>query len=181
MRLNHPWVSEGLWFLSEIEAIFAKPNAPLKLRRWFLRSCGVRYGKHLWVGRGLRLLCHNNLDLGERCALGDHVRIGNHAPVIIDDDFLGSTGLHLDSGTHDPRTLQPEGRPIRIGKRVWCGINVTILAGVTIGDDVVIGAGSVVISDIPSNVVAVGVPAKVIRPLERSADEVCWTWVREHP
>jgi acetyltransferase-like isoleucine patch superfamily enzyme len=179
MKLIRQLVSEGLWLLSEIEAVFSKPNSPLPLRRWFLRSSGVRHGGRLWVGRGLRLLCHGNLELGERCALGDFVRIGNHTHISIGDDFLGSTGLHLDSGTHDPVTLQPEGGAIRIGRRVWCGINVTILAGVTIGDDVVIGAGSVVIADIPSNVIAAGVPARVIRPLERSAGQACWTWVKE--
>jgi acetyltransferase-like isoleucine patch superfamily enzyme len=179
MTLRHQLVSEGLWMLSEIEAVFSKPNSLLRLRRRFLRSCGVTHGKRLWVGRGLRLLCHGNMNLGERCALGDFVRIGNHANISIGDDFLGSTGLHLDSGTHDPVTLQPDGREIRIGKRVWCGINVTILAGVTIGDDVVIGAGSVVIADIPPNVIAAGVPARVIRPLERSADQPCWTWVAD--
>ena len=49
---------------------------------------------------------------------------------------------------------------------VWCG--VTVLPGVTIGDNVVIGAGSIVTKDIPSNVVAVGNPARVIRSLENS-------------
>ena len=172
-------VTEGLWLFSEIEAVFSQPNSALRLRRRFLRSCGVKHARHLWVGRNLRLLCHGNLVLGERCALGDFVRIGNHAKITIGDDFTGATGLHLDSGTHDPGTLQPQGREIQIGKRVWCGINVTILAGVTIGDDVVIGAGSVVINDIPPNVIAAGVPAKVIRPLDRRPDQACWTWAKE--
>jgi len=50
-----------------------------------------------------------------------------------------------------------------IGDRVWVGANVTILKGVTIGDDAVIGAGSVVTKDIPSRAIAVGSPAKVLR------------------
>ena len=59
---------------------------------------------------------------------------------------------------------------------MWCGVNVTILAGVTIGDDVVIGAGSVVTGDIPENSVAAGVPARVLRPLDRSGVERLWSW-----
>lgn len=57
-----------------------------------------------------------------------------------------------------------------IDNRVWCGLNVTILAGVTIGNDVVIGAGSVVINDVPSNSVVAGIPAKLIKELNR--DEI---------
>jgi maltose O-acetyltransferase len=79
----------------------------------------------------------------------------------------------LNSATHDPVTLAPQGIEIKIGKKVWCGTNVTILAGVTIGSNVVIGAGSVVINDIPSNCIAAGVPAKKIRDLHRQ-DIQCW-------
>ena len=53
--------------------------------------------------------------------------------------------------------------PIVLGKNVWVGSNATILQGVTIGDNAVIGAGAVVTGDIPANTVAVGVPAKVIK------------------
>lgn len=56
-------------------------------------------------------------------------------------------------------------KPITIGNNVWIGAGSTILAGVGIGDNSVIGAGSVVKKSIPPNVVAVGVPCKVIRPI----------------
>ena len=56
-------------------------------------------------------------------------------------------------------------KPIHIGKRVWLGADVKIIQGVTIGDDTVIGAGSVVTRSIPSGVVAVGNPCKVIRKI----------------
>ena len=56
--------------------------------------------------------------------------------------------------------------PIHIGENVWIGSSVTITRGVTIGDNSVIAAGAVVTKDIPANVVAGGVPAKVIKPLK---------------
>jgi acetyltransferase-like isoleucine patch superfamily enzyme len=168
---------EFLWILSELEALIVVPNDYLLFRRIYLRFQKVKYGKILWVGRDLRLVHRGNLVVGERCALGDYVRIANHAPIIIGDDFIGATGLHLDSGTHDPITLQPQILPISIGDRVWCGINVTILAGVTIGDDVVLGAGSLVCKNIPPNSIAVGVPAKVIKSVNRSKYPNLWTWV----
>ena len=60
-------------------------------------------------------------------------------------------------------------------------MNVTILAGVTIGDDVVIGAGAVVTEDIPANSIAVGVPAKRVRTLDRPLDKPLWNWTDYKP
>lgn len=56
-------------------------------------------------------------------------------------------------------------RPITVGNNVWIGGNVCVLPGVTIGDNCVIGAGSVVVKDIPANSVAAGNPCKVIKTL----------------
>ena len=62
-------------------------------------------------------------------------------------------------------------KPITIKDGVWIGGNSTILMGVTIGENAVIGAGSVVTHDIPDNAVAVGNPAKVIRYINNEQDE----------
>ena len=56
-------------------------------------------------------------------------------------------------------------KPVKIGNNVWIGANCTVLAGVEIGDNSVIGAGSVVTKSIPKNVVAVGVPCKILREI----------------
>ena len=56
-------------------------------------------------------------------------------------------------------------KPIAVGNNVWIGAGTTVLAGVTIGDNSVIGAGSVVSRSIPANVVAVGVPCRVMRKI----------------
>lgn len=55
--------------------------------------------------------------------------------------------------------------PVKIGNNVWIGGKVIICPGVTIGDNVVIGAGAVVVKDVPSNVVVAGNPAKIIRDM----------------
>lgn len=57
-------------------------------------------------------------------------------------------------------------KPIKVGNNVWMGGNVVVLPGVTIGDNVVIGAGSIVNKDIPSNTLAVGNPCKVIKRID---------------
>jgi maltose O-acetyltransferase len=63
------------------------------------------------------------------------------------------------------RLERPKSRPIVIGDNVWIGARVIVLGGVTIGDDSCIGAGSLVIDDVPPRTLAAGVPARVIRDL----------------
>ena len=57
---------------------------------------------------------------------------------------------------------------IKVGSNVWFGGNVTVLSGVTIGDNSIIGAGSVVTKDVPSNVIVAGNPAKIIKTLNNN-------------
>ena len=65
------------------------------------------------------------------------------------------------------RHLKSKGE-IRIGRNVWIGDKVSIFGGVTIGDNVIIGAGSIVTHNIPSNSMAVGAPAKVVKQIQES-------------
>lgn len=66
--------------------------------------------------------------------------------------------------------------PITVGNRVWIGANVSVLPGVTIGDDTVIGAGSVVNKDIPGGVVAAGNPCRVIRKITEADKQKYPIW-----
>ena len=62
-------------------------------------------------------------------------------------------------------------KPVKIGDDVWIGGNVTILPGITIGNNVVVAAGAVVTKDVPDNTLVGGVPAKAIRKLENDIEE----------
>jgi acetyltransferase-like isoleucine patch superfamily enzyme len=165
---------EWLYFLlAENEAITARAGDRLPWRARQLRHKGVRFGSHFYVGRGLWLHNGRGFSFGKRCSLGEFARIMDHGPITIGDDFIAATGLQINSGTHDPVTMEPVAVPVVIGSRVWCGANVTIIAGARIGDDVVIGAGSLVRTEIPSGCIAAGVPARVIRQIDRSH---CQPW-----
>jgi len=119
------------------------------------------YGYQIHVGAGVfanfGLVC---LDVA-RITIGDHTQIG--------------PGVQLLTPTHP---LEPGRRrqgwesaePITIGANVWLGGAVVVCPGVTIGDDAVVGAGSVVTRDLPAGVLAVGSPARVVRPLSASGD-----------
>lgn len=165
-----------LHMAAEIEALFGDPGRSLFWRRRELRAFGVECGRELSIRRHFHIAQHGGISFGERAAFGPYTQLANYAKIDIGADFLSAGNLIINTGTHDPRTLAPGARPVKIGNRVWCGVNVTILAGVTIGDDVVIGAGSVVNKDIPANSVAAGVPARVLRPLDRTGVESLWSW-----
>ncbi|KRF37640.1 sugar O-acetyltransferase [Nocardioides sp. Soil805] len=92
------------------------------------------------------------------------------ATVTIGDDVQIGPGVQLLTATHPiepgPRRDKWEAaQPIVIGDNVWLGGGVIVCPGVTIGADTVVGAGSVVVQDLPSGVVAVGSPARVIRSI----------------
>ena len=128
------------------------------------------------VGQGLRISLPFYTDFGKNITIGDNVFINSGCKFqdqggiyIGDGAFLGHNVV-LATLDHD---MDPDKRnllhpaSIRIGKRVWIGSNVVITKGVTIGDNSVIAAGAVVTQDIPANVVAGGVPAKVIKTLNK--------------
>lgn len=112
----------------------------------------INYGKHTKIGKKvfINFDCVF-LDLGG-ITIEDHVQI---APKV---------SLLTESHPLDPserQSLIP--KPIHIKKNAWIGANATILQGVTIGENAVVAAGSVVINDVPDNVVVGGIPAKVIK------------------
>lgn len=93
---------------------------------------------------------------------GAKVKFGNN--VFIAPNCSFTTAEHaLDPQMHKDGI--EIAKPITVGNNVWIGTGAIILAGVTIGDNAVIGAGSVVKRDIPANVIAVGVPCKVLREI----------------
>ena len=129
-------------------------------------------------------------DLGERCTIlspfmtdyGRYCRIGadtfiNHGAYLMDCGgitigrhcFIGpNCGMYTANHPISPRERNQgleNAKPIVIGDNCWLGGDVTILPGVTIGENTVIGAGSVVTKDIPANVVAVGNPCRVLRSI----------------
>lgn len=129
----------------------------------FLKLYKVEYGKNIYFNEVPYILKPENIHLGDNCNFGENTKFYNHSSIVIGDNFQGAPGLTLLTGGHDPETLEGITKPIVIGKGCWCAYNVTILPGVTIGDNVSIGSCSVVTKDIESNTIAVGSPARVIR------------------
>ena len=106
------------------------------------------------------------LNLGVQVAAVDRVEIGDHCML--------ANGCFVTDGNHrfdDPEAPVPyqgfsSKGPTRLGDNVWCGANVVITSGVTVGERCVIGANSVVTEDLPPFSIAAGAPAKVLKQVE---------------
>lgn len=114
------------------------------------------YGYNLEIGENF--YANHNLVLldGAKITFGNNVFIGPNCGFY-------STNHPLDKEKRNEGLEQV--KPITIGNNVWIGGNSVILQGVTIGENTVIGAGSIVTKDIPANVVALGNPCRVIKPI----------------
>jgi acetyltransferase-like isoleucine patch superfamily enzyme len=176
-----------------LRVIRTNPSELLRLLRMGLTTAKFRYLKRC-VGKGTIIGCRTeivnsaNVQIGDRCLLQDgiyiragtegKIAIGNrvainsfcrlfgHGSIEIGDDTQLGPGSLITTTDHNYRdNLKTSFKQVKIGKSVWIGANVTVLPGVQIGDFSVIGAGSIVTKNIPSRVIAVGVPARVIRQL----------------
>lgn len=130
-------------------AISVTPTTDFKLPQ-------INIGNNCHFGIRNHITCINNITIGDNLLTGGYVLISDNA-----------------HGTADKNTLNipPFDRPlvskggVTIGNNVWIGDKVSILAGVHIGDNAIIGANSVVTKDIPANSVAAGIPARIIKQL----------------
>src|ERR1700722_5079052 len=101
--------------------------------------------------------CHLSIEIGNRVMIGPHTYIGD-----FDHDISETDGLQM--------AVAGNTQPIKIADDVWIGAGCVVLKGVTIGRGAVIGAGSVVTRDVPEAMIAMGVPARVVR--RRNASDV---------
>lgn len=110
-----------------------------------------------------------NIHLGEKVYFNFNCVVLDVAPVTIGSKTMLGPAVQLYTATHPlnpyERRLKELAKPIRIGADCWIGGGAIILPGVNIGDQTVIGAGSVVTRDVPSGVVAAGNPCRILREL----------------
>ena len=128
------------------------------------------------VGEGVVVKPPFRCDYGRHIAIGDRTFVNygcvmlDVAPIRIGTACQLATNVQLLTATHpvdpEPRRLGWEyAEPITLGDNVWLGGGAIVCPGVTIGDDTVVGAGAAVTRDLPSRVVAVGNPARVLREI----------------
>lgn len=117
------------------------------------------FGNYVYANFGLTLVDDTHIYVGDYTMFGPHVTVATAGHPIYPE-------LR--------EKLYQYNMPVHIGRNCWIGAGVLIMPGVTIGDNVVIGAGSVVTKDIPSNVLAFGSPFKVQREIGEHDREFYW-------
>ena len=110
----------------------------------------VHFGSWVYANYNLTLVDDTHIYVGDNVMFGPNVTVATAGHPIAPE--LRRQGLQFNM-------------PVRIGCNCWLGAGVMVMPGVTIGDNTVIGAGSIVTKDIPANVVAVGNPCRVLRPI----------------
>ncbi len=146
-----------------------KPSA-LEERTALMRKILHKAGKNLRVEQPIHISFGYNVEAGDNFFVNhDCVFLDPGKITFGDNVFIGpQCGFH--TAHHNIHTYwRNQGYeyafPITVGDNVWFGAGVQVMPGVTIGSNVVIGGGSVVVKDIPDNVIAAGNPCKVIRPI----------------
>ena len=130
---------------------------------WITRSTIIKNPEQLEVG--------NCVSINEFCfisaigglKIGNYVSIGHGTSIV--------TSNHIYSGERNIKESGLSYSPVNINDNVWIGAKSTILSGVTIGSGSVIAAGAVVTKDVPENVVVAGVPAKILKIIDRGDKE----------
>jgi acetyltransferase-like isoleucine patch superfamily enzyme len=140
-----------------------------------LQDDRLRIGEHVLLEPHVWLTCPRpaRLSIGAGSFLNIGVMVAASNEVTIGEHCMFGNGTLVTDGNHrfdDPDTPVPyqgftSKGPTRIGDNVWCGANVVITSGVSIGERCVIGANSVVTEDLPPFTVAAGAPAKALRTI----------------
>jgi acetyltransferase-like isoleucine patch superfamily enzyme len=178
-------------------------NLKILLPRTITRPERIYIGDDVWLGPGALLAPATNfpsrplfpagmradfqqvfdpkITIGNRVTSTGGLTLGAHQDITIEDDVMFaanvmlSDALHGYETAHVPYKYQPMCRiaPIVIKRGCWIGQNVVVLPGVTIGEQCIVGANSVVTKNIPARSIAYGAPARVVK----SWDEAAQTWV----
>lgn len=142
----------------------------MKKRNEILKSLLAQVGENCYVEPPLHANWGKNTHFGNNVYANFNLTLVDDTDIFVGDNVMFGPNVTLATAGHP---INPELRikaaqfniPITIGNNVWLGAGVIVMPGVNIGDNSVIGAGSVVTKDIPANVVAVGNPCRVMREI----------------
>lgn len=153
------YIHDSSWVQTEKDNIGDGTNI------WFCNH--IREGVKIGTNTNIGAFCY----LGENTTIGNDCKIANHVDVYegvaIEDEVFVGQGTKFTNDKY-PRAVNPDFKPgkVLVKKGASIGANSVILSGVTIGENAMIGAGSVVTRDVPPNTIVAGVPAKLLKKIE---------------
>ena len=191
MRLDHrPWGIKRLQHRLELTWTnhFLRPQLEqmgqngMIMKPWYLKihGSGISFGDQVHVvtsrDRPVRLTtwCHGDhqgrVEIGDYALICPDVRVDSATEIRVGANTMLAAGVYLTDadwhGIYDRAEIVGKTAPVILGDNVWLGDSAIVCKGVTIGDNSIVGAGSVVTRSIPANVVAAGNPAVVVRDLD---------------
>lgn len=123
-------------------------------------------GEGTFLTPPLHIDCGNNVKLGNNVYFNHDVDMMSLGSITVEDGVMVGPECGFFTVNHEPRNIRVvKTKPIHIKKNAWLGARVSVLPGVTIGENAIIGTGAVVTKDIPDNCIAVGNPARVIKKI----------------
>jgi len=148
------------------------------ISRSLLRKMFFNVSEGVEVRPGSYTVCCSRISLGKNVIIRPTSMLfadprGDEPNITIEDNVMMGSGVHIYTSNHsfqDPNTDvmyqgHTEVKPVKVKKGAWIGANCIILPGVTIGENSVVGAGSVITKSVPNRCLAVGNPAKVIKEI----------------
>ena len=158
--------------------INATTEEQIEYRMKLFKELFGKIGENFWIEPPFRADYAKNICIGKNFYMNYDCIIMAVCNVCIGNNVFLAPRVSIYTAGHpidaEIRNTQLEyGKKVMIGNDVWIGGNTVITPGVRIGNNVVIGAGSVVTKDIPSNVIAAGVPCKIIRKINEN-DKLYW-------
>ena len=172
-----PWtrrqkVGRLLWAVTQATLFRLSFHSAYRWRAWLLRQFGATLGRNVRLRRTVMIEIPWNLTLGDDVSIGDSAILYCLGPVRIGPRSFVSQYGHLCAGSHDSRfrdypLLRP---PVTVGADCWIAADAFVGPGVSVGDRSVVGARASVFSDVESDVIVGGNPAKLIKPRELLLD-----------
>jgi acetyltransferase-like isoleucine patch superfamily enzyme len=162
-HLMHRTSQEALRITGELNTGY---HEPARVRELLIQLTGKTVDETVTVFPPFYSDFGKNITLGKRTFINSGCKFQDQGGVVIGEDCLIGHNTVLATLNHDldpTRRADMHPAPITIGSNVWIGANVTVLPGVSIGDNAVVAAASVVTKDVPANAVVVGSPARVVR------------------
>jgi len=145
------------------------------------RNAQIEFGRFVWLGDGAKVRCHEGrVEIGAKTVIGQECTISAYKRVRIGEQCViadRAMFIDFDHGVVEvERPIRSQGiytRDVEVGSNVWIGYGACILRGVSVGDNSIVGANSVVTKDVPANAVVAGIPARIIR-MREAPQELSW-------
>lgn len=163
----------------ESQKIIAKMNSsyqsPEETRDLLSKLTDSKIDESVWLIPPFYTDFGRNIKLGKGVFINHACTFMDRGTITIEDDVYIAPKVNLITTNHPVNPHQRKStisKPIVIKRNVWIGINATVLADVTIGENSIVSAGAVVTKDVPPNVIVAGVPAKIIRQINLDEQSV---------